>query len=125
MSPSVSLDTILDAIAARLVVHLAPMLVVPPTSSTTVEYSSAEGGTLPPGKSRRWLREHAPAMPGARRAGRAWSISKGGFDAWCADQARARRMARKAEPVATDDDARVTEFFARSEQRATRKAANR
>lgn len=52
------------------------------------EYSTAPGGALPPGRSRRWLRDHAREIPGARRIGGArgrgvvWIVSRAAYDAW-------------------------------------------
>ncbi len=45
-------------------------------------------GPLPPGRSRRWFREHAPEIPGAIRTGGArgrsvvWSVSRSDYDRW-------------------------------------------
>jgi hypothetical protein len=56
-------------------------------------YTTAKRGALPPGKSRRWLREHAPGIPGAKRAGRDWIVPVDAFDRWC-EARRPKRAAR-------------------------------
>lgn len=59
------------------------------------EYSTAPGGALPPGRSRRWLRDHAREIPGARRVGGArgrgvvWLVPRAAYEAWLAGRATA------------------------------------
>jgi hypothetical protein len=75
---------VLDAIAERVSVKLA-----------------AKGGDAhttaqpPPGMSRRRFNELAPSMPGARKVGRAWTISPRDFDAWCSTRRARAPVARE------------------------------
>lgn len=58
------------------------------------EFSTTREGHLPPGRSRRWLREHAPRIPGAVREGGKrgrgviWRVSADAYLAWVEGQRR-------------------------------------
>jgi hypothetical protein len=86
-------------------------------------YSTAPGGLLPPGKTRRWLRDHAPEIPGAvRRGGRRgrsvrWDVPADAFEAWLAGRASAPLTPTTADVVEID------QWIAASGHRFTKKRA--
>lgn len=63
-------------------------------SDAPAVYSTAPGGALPPGRSRRWLRDHAREIPGATRIGGkrgrdvAWLVRRDEYERWLESQAR-------------------------------------
>jgi hypothetical protein len=61
-------------------------------ASPACSYCTGKSGTLPPGKSRRWLRDHAPAIPGARKLGRDWMVTRVDFDRWVDAQQTAKPL---------------------------------
>jgi len=77
LSPSLmrELDSLIEA-KVRAAVSLA---VAPPT-----HFTSSAHGAQPPGKSRRWARDHFPSITGARKVGRDWIVSVADFDRWAA-----------------------------------------
>src|SRR5438046_3718339 len=66
------------------------------SSHLPTHFTSSPHGEPPPGKTRRWLREHAPEILGASKVGQSWVISREDFERWAARQ-RPRRASR---PVA-------------------------
>lgn len=42
--------------------------------------------SLPPGKTRRWFREHAREIPGAYKSGAAWIVSREAYERWCRER---------------------------------------
>ena len=69
------------------------------TPNKTEYYTSGKRGPHPPGKTGRWLREHAHEIPGARRVGRDWVVTIEEFDAWTGSRQQ-KASARRAQPVA-------------------------
>ncbi len=81
-----------------------------PSSSTRVGtadgfYSSRKGALHLPGKSRRWMLDHARGIPGARKVGRDWILSHADYVRWMAEQDAAR--CRTGAPTVHDADART------------------
>lgn len=112
--------TILSALARLIAPHVAAELRATGDAAT---YSTAPGAPLPPGRSRRWLRDHARHIPGARReggrAGRGviWTVSRSDYDAWAT---------RSWAPPATadeSDDAIAERALAATATRSTRGGA--
>jgi hypothetical protein len=58
-------------------------------------YSSRKGSVHLPGKSRRWMLDHARDIPGARKVGRDWIVPQVAYERWLAakDTARCRATA--------------------------------
>lgn len=113
-------STLLSALARLIAPHVAAEL---RAMGDTATYSTAPGAALPPGRSRRWLRDHARHIPGARReggrAGRGviWTVSRVDYEAWA--------MRTWATPAAADesDDAIAERALAASATRSTRGGA--
>lgn len=109
----------LRALLLRTVDELVELLVDDATPEATV-YSTANGGALPPGRSRRWLRDHAREIPGHVRVGGArgrsveWRVPREAYDAWVA-----HRDAKPSNVVHVDEAAWITE----SGHRLTRRSA--
>lgn len=102
------LRPLLEAIARLLAPLVAAELA---TSAPASGYSTGPGGHLPPGRSRRWLREHARNIPGATRSGGrrgrgvVWSVTVADYDAWLSSTARA-----PVAPVVPDEWARAAGY---------------
>jgi hypothetical protein len=69
---------------AVAIVALYDALREPSPSAGPTHYTTNKRGALPPGKSRRWLRDRAAEIPGARKVGRDWTVSAADFDRWAA-----------------------------------------
>lgn len=80
-------------------------------------------GPLPPGRSRRWLRDHAREIPGAVRVGGVrgrsveWRVRREDYDAWVAAQASPIATA----PAKSTPD--VDDWLASAGIRLTRRSA--
>jgi hypothetical protein len=62
--------------------------------SAPLIYTTNKRGPYLPGKSRRWMLEHIPSMPGAHKVGRDWSIRAVDYDDWVtAEDARRCKLA--------------------------------
>lgn len=73
--------------------HLAPPVHHTAPSAPLV-YTTNKRGPHLPGKSRRWMLEQIPSMPGAHKVGRDWSIRAVDYDAWVtAEDARRCKLA--------------------------------
>jgi hypothetical protein len=69
-------------------------------------YSSRKGAPHLPGKSRRWMLDHAREIPGASKVGRDWVIPHAAYERWRAEQDAAR--CRATASIRTPDaDART------------------
>jgi hypothetical protein len=69
-------------------------------------YSSRKGGAHLPGKSRRWMLDHAREIPGASKIGRDWIVPYAAYERWRTEQDAAR--CRATASIRTPDaDART------------------
>jgi hypothetical protein len=69
-------------------------------------YSSRKGAVHLPGKSRRWMIDHAREIPGASKVGRDWIVPHSAYERWRAEQDAAR--CRATASIRTPDaDART------------------
>jgi hypothetical protein len=64
-------------------------------------YSSRKGAAHLPGKSRRWMLDHAREIPGARKVGRDWIVPCTAYNRWLAEEDAAR--CRATTPIHTVD----------------------
>ncbi len=98
----------------------------PPPERATI-YTTAPGGPLPPGRSRRWLREHAGEMGGTRTGGKrgrgvVWTVTREQYEAWLAARAqRAPQQVAAPPPPAPVID--LDAWIAASGYRATKRSA--
>lgn len=77
------------------------------SSPLATVYSTAPGGILPTGRSRRWLREHASAMGGARTGGArgrgvVWTVTHEQYTTWLA-RSTSSVVAKPVAPVVDID----------------------
>jgi hypothetical protein len=70
-------------------------------------YSSRKGSVHLPGKSRRWMREHAREIPGARKVGRDWIVSHEAYVRWLTEQDTARCRAAVVRSPSLEVEARL------------------
>lgn len=96
------IDLIADRVADRVVAKLG-------RSGDATSYTTAKQGPHIPGKSRDWMRRHVRTMPGSRKIGLHWVISKADFDAWASAQDASRRRPRSPSVAMTMDDADYAE----------------
>ncbi|MBX3228249.1 MAG: hypothetical protein KIT84_26510 [Labilithrix sp.] len=92
------------------------------TGGPTTIFSTGPGGALPPGRSRRWLRDHAAEIGGTRVGGKrgrgvAWLVTREQYDAWLASQGTAR-----VEPAPAATVIPIDALIASAGFRATRSA---
>lgn len=101
MKPESTIESLIRAIVREeLATHAAP-----PTHDLV--YTTAPGGPLPAGRSRRWLRDHARRIPGATRSGGArgrsvvWIVSHADYARWLAGQTTSTVKPSAAQPTPT------------------------
>jgi hypothetical protein len=70
-------------------------------------YSSRKGAPHLPGKSRRWMLDHAREIPGAKKIGRDWIVPHVAYVQWLADQDAARARAEAVPSPSQEADART------------------
>jgi hypothetical protein len=91
------LDVVADRVASRVEDRLVERGLVGATF-----YTTAKGGALPPGRTRRWLMRNAKLVPGARKEGRNWIVSRTDWEHFAAardeEQVRARVQRAAARP---------------------------
>lgn len=81
-----------EALLLAIARAVAP-LVARELAASTVLYTATEP---PPGRSKRWMREHARHVPGAIPHGRGWAITHAAWVAFVQAEADRRRTARNA-----------------------------
>jgi len=75
---SLGLAALLRPLVADLVQHELARVAAP------VEHYTSR--LLPPGKTRRWFREHARNIPGAYKSGNAWIVGRDAYERWCRER---------------------------------------
>jgi len=81
-------DRIADRVAERL-----------GSGRTADIYTTRKGGPHAPGKSRDWMLRRVKEMPGARKIGKDWQITRADYESWLAGQDTAACRAAASAPV--------------------------
>lgn len=97
-----------------------------PAAPGEIVYTTAPGGPLPPGRSRRWLREHAGEIGAVRRGGKrgrsvVYEVTGAAYDAWLARQSIAPTS--PADEQQTPVVIHVDDWIGRAGYRTTRRRA--
>lgn len=105
---------------AKILAGLVAAELAERTAPVATHYSTMPCGSLPPGRSRRWLREHARHIPGVLREGPArgravfWHVPVAAYAAWHASQ-----LAVVSTPTLESEDAIFDRLAATSGVRRT------
>jgi hypothetical protein len=94
------LDAMAEIIAERVLTKLLGRGIV--NVATPKIYTTHKSGPHIPGKSRRWMKDHVQAMPGARKVGRDWEIDVADYESW-AKAADHQAVTKTGAPRATND----------------------
>jgi hypothetical protein len=80
MNVEVLAEKIAERVVERVLVRLGRL---PAEPERPTAYTTHKSGPHLPGKTRRWMLDHARNIPGAKKVGRDWVISVEDYEAWC------------------------------------------